>query len=220
MQAIRIRFGKQGRARFISHLDLNRCMARAIRRAEIPVWYTEGFNPHPYITFALPLSIFYAGRSEVMDAKLDGEMELSEVKKRLNEQMPEGIEIYEVSEPVMKATEIAFARYSISLEFENKNADELDILLEGIMDKPELPIKKKTKRGTRVVDIKPYFVDQNTHFEIEDGVITLEAVLPAGQENLNPSCFSTALLEHGKIEPDLESVTRTEIYNADMEPFI
>ena len=56
MQPIRIFFKKEGRAKYISHLDLNRVMQRALRRACIPVWRTRGFNPHPYIAFGLPLS--------------------------------------------------------------------------------------------------------------------------------------------------------------------
>jgi radical SAM-linked protein len=219
VQAVRIRFKKHGRARFISHLDLNRCMARAIRRAGIPVWHTEGFNPHPYITFALPLSIFYEGMCEVMDTRLDGEMALDEVKKRLSEQMPEGIEIYDVCEPVMKVTELAFARYVLSLEFENSNADQLNVMFAGLLAQPELMIEKNTKHGTREIDVKPYLSNENAHFEIEDGIISLETVLPAGQDNLNPSCFSAALLKYAEVRPDFEKVTRTQIYDAQMQPF-
>ena len=55
----RIRFTKTGEAKYISHLDLYRFMLRALKRAKLPVWHTEGFNPHVYVTFALPLSLKY-----------------------------------------------------------------------------------------------------------------------------------------------------------------
>jgi radical SAM-linked protein len=220
LQPIRIRFKKQGRARFISHLDLNRCMARAIRRANIPVWYTQGFNPHPYITFALPLSIFYGGQCEIMDARIDGEMPLEEVKQRLAAQMPEGIEILDVCEPVMKAADCAFARYEITFEFEGIAADKLNAMLHGLLVQADITIEKTTKHGTREVDLKPYFIKESAHFRVEDGIISFEAVLPASnQENLNPSCFTAALLKYAEVVPDLEQITRTEIYNAEMQPF-
>ena len=57
MRCVRIWFKKMGMSRYVSHLDLMRAMTRAIRRANLPLWYTEGFNPHPYMTFALPLSL-------------------------------------------------------------------------------------------------------------------------------------------------------------------
>ena len=67
MRNVRIRFSKTGRARYISHLDLSRVMQRSLRRAGIPLWYTEGFNRHPYVTFAAPLSLGFEGLQETMD---------------------------------------------------------------------------------------------------------------------------------------------------------
>ena len=64
---VRVLFSKTGRARYISHLDLNRAMTRAMRRAEIPLWYTEGFNRHAYLTFAAPLSLGTESVCERMD---------------------------------------------------------------------------------------------------------------------------------------------------------
>ena len=220
MQAIRVRFSKLGRARFISHLDLNRCMARAVRRADIPLWYTQGFNPHPYITFALPLSIFYGGEREVMDARLDTEMPLDEVKRRLNAQMPEGIEITEVCDPVMKASDVGFARYAIRCEFDGATADKLRALCGGLLAQPEIVIEKVTKHGVREVDIKPYLPPEAAGFRTEDGAVSFEAVLPAScTENLNPSCFAAALLKYAEVTPDFEQITRTEIYDTQMRPF-
>ena len=57
MKSTRIWFHKFGTAKYISHLDLNRCVARAFHKAKLPMWYTEGFNPHAFVTFALPLSL-------------------------------------------------------------------------------------------------------------------------------------------------------------------
>ena len=102
MKHVRIWFSKTGTARYISHLDLNRCMDRAMHKAKIPLWYTEGFHPHAFMTFALPLSLFMDGRRESMDIKLEEEMNREELIARLNEALPPDIQIFDVTEPVMK----------------------------------------------------------------------------------------------------------------------
>jgi radical SAM-linked protein len=193
-------------------------MSRAIRRAELPVWYTQGFNPHPYITFALPLSIFYESVCEAMDLRLNAEIPLEEVKQRLSAQMPEGIEIYDVCEPGMKPVEITTAGYEIKYEFDNKSAGELNRILENLLTSERLPMEKTTKHGSHEVDIKPYLL--GAHIEVDDGRIGLRALLPAGQENLNPSCFGVVLFEYAGIRPDFEMVKRNAIYADDLRQFI
>ena len=96
MKSVRIWFKKSGLAVYISHLDMNRCMTRAVRRAEIPLWYTEGFNPHPYMTFLMPLPLGQAGLREPLDIRIEEDMPFEEIKSRLNSVMPEGIEIVAV----------------------------------------------------------------------------------------------------------------------------
>ena len=71
MRCVRIWFAKEGKVKYISHLDVMRCMSRAVRRARLPLWYTEGFNPHPQLVFALPLSVGMASECELLDFKLD-----------------------------------------------------------------------------------------------------------------------------------------------------
>lgn len=78
-RTIRLVFSKTGRARYMSHLDLNRAMIRALRRAKLPVWYTEGFNRHPYVTFAAPLSLGYEGLHETMDLRLEEDVPMEEL---------------------------------------------------------------------------------------------------------------------------------------------
>ena len=82
--AIRIFFSKTGRAKYISALDLINCFQRALRRTDIPVWHTQGFNPHTYVNVNLPLSLGTEGIRESMDIKLTTEMSFSDVKDKLN----------------------------------------------------------------------------------------------------------------------------------------
>ncbi len=218
MLAIRVKFKKEGRARFISHLDLNRCMQRALRRAQIPIWRTQGFNPHPYIVFAMPLSIFYESDCEIMDARLDGDMPLDEVKERLAAQMPEGIVISEVAIPQMKLADIGFASYSVTLDFDGKSKKDLDDTVTELTAHDEITIEKETKRKTMNIDIKEYF--DSAKIEVFDGAININVTLPAGsQANLNPSCFVAAFEKYSN-KPDFEHIRRLEIYNQDKQNFL
>ena len=73
LKSVRLFFKKNGPLKFVSHLDMNRVMIRLLRLSKVPVWYTEGFNRHPYITFALPLSLGFSSEYEVMDFRFDND---------------------------------------------------------------------------------------------------------------------------------------------------
>ena len=116
MKIVRVFFSKTGPAVFISHLDLMRAMQRALKRAGLPVWYTEGYNPHIYLTFALPISLGFEGLRESMDLKVADEVDITGFGARLAPCLPEGIGLVGVDYPVMKPAEIAFARYRIAIQ--------------------------------------------------------------------------------------------------------
>lgn len=219
LQPLRIRFSKKGRARFISHLDLNRCMARALRRAGIPAWYTQGFNPHPYITFALPLSLFYESDCEVMDMRLDGDMPFEEVHALLDAQMPEGIQVIDAAVPQMRTTEIAYAAFTVRLEYPDHKAEELTDAWNRLLKMPQVLVEKKSKRGVHEIDILPHLLQAET--EATDGELLIRTLLPAGQqENLNPGYLVEALTRHAEMEPYLDHICRTNIFNEQMKPFV
>ena len=100
MRCVRIWFKKMGMSRYVSHLDLMRAMTRAMRRANVPLWYTEGYNPHPYMTFSLPLSLGMESLCESMDIRIEGESTNEDIFNLLKGSMPPGIEIISVDEPV------------------------------------------------------------------------------------------------------------------------
>ena len=114
---MRIVFTKEANARFISHLDLVRCFTRIFSRADIPVSHTQGFNPHPYLTFALPLSLGQSSDCEFMDIRIEGDMTDGEVMDRLNAVLPEGVKILSAAAPVHDAKEIEKAQYFVKLIF-------------------------------------------------------------------------------------------------------
>jgi radical SAM-linked protein len=213
---VRATFEKKGRAKYISHLDLNRCMLRTFRRSRLPIWYTEGFNPHPYYSFALALSLGFESSCEIMDFNLNEDVPFDEVRDRLNAVMPEGMRVVKVAEQVQKITAIAKAEYAFSLV-----SDDADGLFEAVQDllaQPEILIEKKTKKGIKTVDIKPDM--EVLSCEKNGKSVDISMYLPAGtQTNYNPTLFMEALKLTTEIPFEPENIRRMAILCADNTVF-
>ncbi len=200
---IRIFFTKTGMAKYISHLDLMRCMSRAFKRAEIPLWFTEGFNPHLFMTFARPLSLGQESLCEAVDVRLVGEMTFKEIQTRMNEALPRDITVVSVSKPVHNPTEIAFADYEVRL-YCNTPSD-LISCMETAFKENQILVLKKGKQGRKKVekeiDIKPNVLSFAA--EPQADCVCLKIHLTAGvQNNINPTLLLSALTKEfgGEIE--------------------
>ncbi|QIB26274.1 TIGR03936 family radical SAM-associated protein [Caloranaerobacter azorensis] len=93
MGTIRVRFSKKDDMKYISHLDLMRLFQRAFRRADIPVKYSQGFNPHPKFSLATALPIGVTSDGEYMDVELENDIDKDEFINRINDVLPDGIKI-------------------------------------------------------------------------------------------------------------------------------
>ncbi len=211
LKTVRLLFTKTGRAKYISHLDLNRMMLRAVRRAGIPLWYTEGFNRHPYITFASPLSLGFESEGELMELRLIEDMPLDEVTARMNAALPDGFRVTETFEAVHKVRDLQLAGYRVEIALP---ADTVSALLA----QPEIPVEKRTKKKTvKTIDIRPAF--QNATVTATDGGCLLEVTLPVSSENtVNPTLLITALAAVTGEAPAY-AVIRTGLYLADGKDF-
>ena len=219
LKTVRIWFKKQGAARYISHLDLNRCMARAIHRSKIPLWYTQGFHQHAFITFALPLSLGITGERESMDIKLEGDISKKELISQLNAALPPDIPVFDVTDPVMKPGKIAFADYRITVSSDFLSADELKNEIVMVLQKPTLIVEKKSKSGTAEIDLKPFLSNLKIEISAENQVI-ISLTLPAGSvQNINPTLLTGRIQSHMG-EGLLFEITRTNLYNAEHEMFL
>lgn len=213
---LRAVFEKTGRAKYISHLDLNRFMLRTFRRSKLPVWYTEGFNPHPYYAFALALSLGFESSCEIMDFNLTEVMPFEEVREALNAVMPEGMRIVSVAEQRQKVTAISNATYSFSLETDDPSALKEDI--DRLLSQDEVLIEKKTKKGIKTVDIKPDL--EVVYCRLNDCSVDMELRLPAGtQTNYNPTLFFEALKNAGSHSFEPSKIRRTGIFCENNEIF-
>lgn len=216
MIPVRAVFEKRGRSKYISHLDMNRCVQRACSRASLPVWYTEGFHPHAYLTFALALSLGYESSCEVLDFRLTEPIPMDEVAARLNQGLPEGMHIVSCAPPVRKQTEITAAEYAVTLRSHDPEA--LCTAFQQFLEQPALLTEKKTKhKGIQQVDLKPQILALE-HRTIPEGLF-LQLRLPAGtQNNLNPSLLLNLFLQQTQ-DAKLGTVERTAILCGDGERF-
>ncbi|MGN0678044.1 MAG: TIGR03936 family radical SAM-associated protein [Oscillospiraceae bacterium] len=203
----RIFFSKTDRAKYISHLDLYGVVQRSIKRAKLPVWYTEGFNPRMYVQFMLPLSLGQEGLREAADFRLLEDIPHEEVTERLNNALPLDIRVVETSVPVKKNTDIASAEYEITADIDNAKFLEFTNL-DAIMT------EKKTKRGVTEIDLKPCILS------VEAGE-KIMLKLPAGNEfNINPQLLLSAFEKYFSVKIKKQRIVRTKIFCADGSEFI
>lgn len=220
MQNVRVFFSKTGMAKYISHLDLMRCMTRAVKRAGLPVWYTEGFNPHLFMTFALPLSLGVESLCETVDMRLTQEIPLDEVRRQMNDVLPPDIQISKVALPVHKPEEIAFAQFEI--RFYHKNPAAFFAELETAFSADALPAEKKAKQGRRkvikTINLKEY-IHAHTLTLCADGA-SLDVVLSAGsKDNINPALLIETLTRDCGEPPCGMDVCKQQMFCADMVQF-
>ncbi len=185
MRLVRIWFSKQGRIKYVSHLDIMRCMTRAVRRADIPLWYTEGFNPHPYLNFLQPMPLGVEGLNEPLDIRIEGEITDEKIMENLNRVLPVGIKVTNVTEPYMKSNDLAFAEYEIYFEKEDKLTEKLTVAMESgelVCEKMgKVNGRKRIKEVNVSENIRKYSLSEN-----EESVV-MNVILPGGNtKNVNP----------------------------------
>lgn len=219
MKPVRVFYEKKDTAKYISHLDINRCFQRAIRRAEVAIWYTEGFNPHAYITFALPLSLGHESEYETMDMRLlDEDMPLDEVMARLNRALPAGLRVWKAAMPSDKPDAIAWSDYRVLMAPEGEAAQETAQKFRAFLERESIPAKKRTKRGEREIDLRPYV--QLLSLACTPEGVQAELRLAAGSEmNVNPTLVLDCFCAACGTKFDHVQVTRTAVWNKKGENF-
>ena len=200
MRCVRIWFKKMGMSRYVSHLDLMRAMTRTVRRAKLPLWYTEGFNPHPYMTFALPLSLGMESLCESMDVRIEGDITNEGIFDLLKGAMPPGIELTAVTDPVHDPKVIALGEFDILFDADKK-AEALAGVIKDMLSQDSLIVQKLGKKGRHKV-LKD--IDLMEHIkEYSVGVmgerVKLSVTLPAGSTTtINPSLLADEIVKNNE----------------------
>jgi len=216
MDKLRLRFEKTDRAIYISHLDLMHTMQRAFSRAGYELKYSEGFNPHPQISIALPLSVGASSLCEIMDFKLAHEVDISQVPAKLTAVMPEGIRVVACYVAENKPALLKYLEIEGLFEYDDRDPAAMCDALRNFYASEEIVITKKTKRGMGESDIKPAI--KEISFEAVEGGVKLHAIISAQEPTLNPSLLADALSQKApEISPDFAKFTRLETYHANME---
>lgn len=218
MKNVRLLYKKGGLLRFISHLDMNRFMTRLLRLSKVPVWYTEGFNKHPYITFALPLSLGFCSDYEVMDFRLnEDEFPLEKAKEMIKAVCPDGMEVIDLVEPTYKSGKICYADFTVT--FAGDSGADLKTL-NDFLNKEEIIVSKKTKKGgITEFNVAEKIVSKKV-LEV-DGNAVLKITLPAGgNDNVNPKIITEAYFKSINSKKPFCYVTRNMLYLADKSRFI
>lgn len=189
MKKIRFVFVKKGLLRFISHLDLNRTMIRALRAAGIPVGYSQGFNPRPLLTFALPLSLGIESECETMDVTVTvDDIDIGRAVEALNSFLPPQLRVTGGAEAVLETRSIAKALYLLSFP----SADSSDF--RRFWERESIIVTKKTKSGEKQIDLKA--LAEIKEISREKDPLEVLVYLPAGAgPNINPVLLAGAFAE-------------------------
>ena len=219
MRKLRLLFAKTDRAVYISHLDLMHVLQRVFLRAGYQLKYSEGFNPHPVISIAVPLSVGASSVCELLDfTLLDEKIDFAKLIDDLNASMPEGIRALEVYEPTRKASGVKWLRVEGVYEYDNCAPEAMVSVLREFYAAKEIPVTRKTKRGEGVLDIAPYV--KELEIAAEADYVRLEAVVSVNEPTINPELLVNALRQLApELAPDFAKFKRLEIYDENNEIF-
>ena len=210
MSKYRIKYKKKEEARYISHLDFVRTITRTFKRAEIPIKYSQGFNPHIIMTVGLPLSVGVLSDAEYMDIELYEDIDTKKLVCDLNNNIPNGLEILsarKLEEGDTPLSKISLAKYIVGVECEGEC--NLDLLMQNAT----LEVDKKTKKGITLTDIKPMIKNICYLYE-KEGKNYYEMLLSAGNiQNLKPETVTLAMEKYSdNFKVEFVSVKREQMY--------
>ena len=230
-QLVRVKYCKNGPIKYISHLNLAQVFTRTLRRANIPVVISNGFNPRFRISFGPPLPLGISSTSEYLDIRLKEEIKVEELTERLNLVLPQGLKILQAKTIPSSADSLVKvidrASYVITLKIKEKllnsaaknQEDELRKLKQEIeknnkrfLNLDEINVEKQTKNGVKRVDIKPSILDIKVH-NFKSSILKLSLEIRIGQQgNLNPRYVAKAWISNFAISFDIIQICRDGLY--------
>lgn len=212
MYDMRIFFSKKDLACFVSHLDLARAFSRAFFASDIPVWFSEGFNPHPFLVFSQPLPLGFAGEKEVLDIRLNEEVLSEKLINAINMHLPSGLLAVSAAPPVARLKEISAGQYKTVLDIAYVSA------FEQFWSRDTIEIEKKSKRTANIIDLKQQVFDLK--IEQTPQCLKLLSIMPCGSDGtVSPALLIDAFSQH--IGTEVEAgYTRTGFLNSHMANFV
>ena len=209
-------FEKTGSAIWISHLDLMRLFQRAFKRAGLSLKHSQGFNPRPSVSIALPLSVGVESRCELLDFELEGECVPNHViLEGLNRSLVEGVRVLDVYDEAAKIRHLALLRCCVELEYDAGIPAGAVAELTALFAREDVTVEKKGKNGITEQNIIP-MIKSMTVISRDSHTLAMEALICCQNPTLNPMQLAAAVdkyLPH--LHPDFTKCARIEVYNAD-----
>lgn len=209
-----------GRAIYLSHLDRMRTFQRAFSRAGMSLYHTEGFNPHPYISFAMPLPLGMESKCEILDFMLVDDTKLEDVPSLLNAQLPDGIVVESSFASTRKIKELS--HLSLHGVWEYDNPDSLHNAADGLQTffaKESILVRKLNKKKQETTADIAALISE-IHFTQTEENIQINALVAAQNPGLNPNLLLEAIIQNeASLKPDFASFARQEIFDANGTAF-
>lgn len=217
---LRALFEKTGNAAYISHLDLMRLFQRAFKRAGLPLTHTQGYNPRPSVSIALPMSLGAESLCELLDFDLEETyQDLENMRQRLNEALVEGVQVRQIYEGGSKLKNLALLEAELTLEYDAGVPEGAKAELEALFARNDLTVEKKSKRGIQQQEISA-MVRRVEITQTSPQELSLRALVHCQNPALNPMQLAVAVetyLPH--LRPDFVHCCRLEVYNEAEEIF-
>lgn len=230
-ELVRVKYCKDGPIKYISHLNLAQVFTRALRRADLPVVISGGFNPRFRISFGPPLPLGISSSSEYLDIRLEEEVKVEELTERLNLILPQGLKILQAKIIPSSAGSLVKiidkASYVITLKIKEKLLDsaaknqenELKKLEQEIeknnkrfLNLDEITVEKQTKNGIKRVDIRPSILDIKVQ-KFKSPILKLSLEIRIGQQgNLNPRYVARAWISNSDNNFDIQQICRNGLF--------
>ena len=217
----RILFEKKGNAVWISHLDLMRLFQRAFKRSGLPLTHTQGFNPRPSVSIALPLSVGVESNCELLDFDLDGDKVANRiVRGKLNDYLVPGIRVIKVYDNMQKIKNLALLDTVVTMEYDAGVPDHAVAQLEALFAQDEVLVEKKTKtNGIQDQNIIPMIKSMEI-IQTDANTLQMKARVCCQNPTLNPMQLHGAVVRYlPELKPDFVKNERIEIYDADGNVF-
>ena len=210
----RLLFQKTGNAVWMSHLDLMRLFQRAFKRAGLPLTHTQGFNPRPSVSIALPLSVGVQSKCELLDFDLDGvNVPCDEITERLNQTLVSGVTIRKTYDGGKKVGNLALLDCSVTMEYDRGVPQGAETAICDLFKRESVIVPKKTKNGIQDQNIIP-MIQELRCVQVSDQELELRAMVCCQNPTLNPMQLVAAIERYlPAIKPSFSKCRRIEIYD-------